>query len=310
MADPESAGLPRLVRGSVVTHRRRCGKPNCRCADGEALHESTVLSYSEGGRTRLLMRPADQVAAAVGAAAVAGGVFADPFAASHDIFETLVGWLGHAEASALSAAELEERLEVQSREVFRQLFADYLELRARDEPRLSRVVDAQAMTHGTVEVGHTRPLATVFGEVGVRRIAFRKRGCPNLYPADAGLNLPTEKQSHGLRKLAAVEGSRGSFDEAVQAIERATGQKVGKRQVEGLAALAAVDFESFYATRLPPPGTAHDLLVLQVDGKGIVMRPDALRPATAKAAAKARHKLTTRLSKGKKLSLIHISEPT
>jgi len=61
-----------------------------------------------------------------------------------------------------------------------------------------------------------------------------------------------------------------------------------------------VDFESFYATRLPPPGTAHDLLVLQVDGKGIVMRPDALRPATTKAAAKARHKLNSRLSKGEK----------
>lgn len=62
MAGQESTGLPRLVRGSVVTHRRRCGKPNCRCADGEALHESTVLSYSEGGRTRLLRLPAEQVA--------------------------------------------------------------------------------------------------------------------------------------------------------------------------------------------------------------------------------------------------------
>jgi hypothetical protein len=51
------------VRGSVVTHRRRCGKPNCRCADGEALHETTVLSYSEGGRSHLLRLPADQVAA-------------------------------------------------------------------------------------------------------------------------------------------------------------------------------------------------------------------------------------------------------
>ena len=61
MVDRESAGLPRLVRGSVVTHRRRCGKPNCRCADGEVLHESTVLSYSEGGRSRLLTLPADQV---------------------------------------------------------------------------------------------------------------------------------------------------------------------------------------------------------------------------------------------------------
>jgi len=63
MADREAAGLPRLVRGSVVTHRRRCGKPNCRCADGEALHETTVLSYSEGGRSRLLTLPAEQVAA-------------------------------------------------------------------------------------------------------------------------------------------------------------------------------------------------------------------------------------------------------
>jgi hypothetical protein len=63
MVDRESTGLPRLVRGSVVTHRRRCGKPNCRCADGEALHETTVLSYSEGGRSRLLGLPADQVAA-------------------------------------------------------------------------------------------------------------------------------------------------------------------------------------------------------------------------------------------------------
>ncbi len=63
MADRDSTALPRLVRGSVVTHRRRCGKPNCRCADGEALHESTVLSYSEGGRSRLLTLPADQVAA-------------------------------------------------------------------------------------------------------------------------------------------------------------------------------------------------------------------------------------------------------
>lgn len=62
MTERESRGLPRLVRGSVVTHRRRCGKPNCRCADGQALHESTVLSYSEGGRTRRLTLPADQVA--------------------------------------------------------------------------------------------------------------------------------------------------------------------------------------------------------------------------------------------------------
>ena len=44
-----------------MVNRRRCGKANCRCAKGEALHETTVLSYSEGGRTRFVTLPADQV---------------------------------------------------------------------------------------------------------------------------------------------------------------------------------------------------------------------------------------------------------
>lgn len=48
-------GVPRMIRGSVVVQRRRCGKPNCRCADGEQLHEATVLSYSERGRNRTVM---------------------------------------------------------------------------------------------------------------------------------------------------------------------------------------------------------------------------------------------------------------
>jgi hypothetical protein len=59
---------PVMVRGTVLTHRRRCGKQNCRCADGEQLHESIVLSYSEDGRTRFLMLPAEEVAAVTAAA--------------------------------------------------------------------------------------------------------------------------------------------------------------------------------------------------------------------------------------------------
>ena len=53
------------------------------------------------------------------------------------------------------------------------------------------------------------------------------------------LNLPEEKHSHGLRRLAAVEAARGSFDEAAGAVERATGDRLGKRQVEELAARTA-----------------------------------------------------------------------
>jgi hypothetical protein len=53
---------PRLVRGSLITLRRRCGKPNCRCAEG-APHETPALSYSSQGRTHTVtLRPNDVAA--------------------------------------------------------------------------------------------------------------------------------------------------------------------------------------------------------------------------------------------------------
>ncbi|MEI6624251.1 MAG: DUF6788 family protein [Actinomycetes bacterium] len=51
------------IRGSVVVQRRRCGKKSCRCADGKQLHESTVLSYSEGGRNRTVMLAPEEIEA-------------------------------------------------------------------------------------------------------------------------------------------------------------------------------------------------------------------------------------------------------
>lgn len=43
---------PRLLRGSVITLRRRCGKPQCHCANGEP-HQTPALSYSLNGRTQI-----------------------------------------------------------------------------------------------------------------------------------------------------------------------------------------------------------------------------------------------------------------
>ncbi len=144
--------------------------------------------------------------------------------------------------------------------------------------------------------------------VAVTRIAYRRPGEENLHPADADLNLPGQRQSHGLRRLAAIESSRGSFDDAVGAIARATGQKLGKRQVEGLAQAAAEDVDAFYDARRPTVGDPDDTVVLSVDGKGIVMRREDLRPATAAAARGGRKKLSTRLSKGEKANRKRMAE--
>jgi hypothetical protein len=207
------------------------------------------------------------------------------FESSFEMFSEIVGELRDGEVGGWSAARLEEHLEVGGRELMRRLFQDHLDLRAVREERVDLVVDSDAVPRGTVESGHGRPLATVFGEVIVTRHAYRRRGASNLHPADAVLNLPGEKHSHGLRRLAAIESSRGSFDEAVDALARATGQRPGKRLMQDLTERAAVDFDEFYASRKLAAGGQGDVLVLSMDGKGIVVRPEALRAATAAAVA-------------------------
>ncbi len=58
---------PLVLRGTLTSFRRRCGKPSCRCATGEP-HMSPALTFYEDGRTRTLtLRPdeVDEVAAAL-----------------------------------------------------------------------------------------------------------------------------------------------------------------------------------------------------------------------------------------------------
>jgi len=48
-----------MVQGSFYLLRRKCGKPNCRCATGQ-LHAAYVLTRSEQGKDRLYMVPKEQ----------------------------------------------------------------------------------------------------------------------------------------------------------------------------------------------------------------------------------------------------------
>ena len=233
---------------------------------------------------------------------------AGAFARSRAEFEGLLGFLDGEAAGGLAHGELEDELQARGRELVRRLFQDHLDLRAGREQRVAAVVDGDGAPRGTVERGHERVLGTVFGQLRVRRLAYRRRGCENRYRADALLNLPVESHSHGLRRLAAIESSRGSFDDARPAIARATCQQLGKRQIEALAGRAAIDFHAFYAQRERAPAAEDDVLVMSCDGKGVVMRHDALRPATAKAAATSDTKLKTRLSKGEKRNRKRMAE--
>jgi hypothetical protein len=201
--------------------------------------------------------------------------------------------------------QLEELIGARGREVQRQLLQDHLDLRAiREQEALPAKGEARRVAgRGWVERGHERGLATVFGPVTVRRLAWRAPGRPNLYPADAALSLPAGRHSHGLRRLAVCEAVRGSYDTATAAISARCGRVAGKRQLEQLVQAAAADIDCFYARRVPVPCTSEVLLVLSADSKGIVMRPEGLRPATRKAAAcknQGRGVFRTRLASGEK----------
>src|SRR5712691_10123861 len=194
---------------------------------------------------------------------------AGPFAASMDLFTALVADLQAPGADGLTACEVEELLAGRGREVLRQLLQDHLDLRAAREQEAARehgasTVGADGIARSRVETGHSRLLATLFGTVRVTRCAWRSPAAGNLCPADAALSLPGPRHSHTLAVVA-----------------------------------AASDITAFYAARIPVPCTAKTLLVLSADAKGIVMRPGALRAATAKAAAR-QGKMRTRLAAGEK----------
>ena len=237
-----------------------------------------------------------------GACPVAG------FERSQALFGELIEWAAGEPALGVEHSELEARLAEDARELARQVLQDQLDLRARVEQRADGVIGSDGTPRRSVERGHERDLHTVLGEVQVTRLAYRAAGSENLYPADAQLNLPPVRHSHGIRRLAALEAPRSSFEDGQAAIVRQTGQQIGTRQLRALTLAAAQDVGAFYAQRERTVPDGKDLLVLSCDAKGVVMRPEALREPTRTQAQNASGKLKTRLSKGEKTNRKRMAE--
>ncbi|WP_151775821.1 ISKra4 family transposase [Streptomyces abyssomicinicus] len=253
----------------------------------------------------------------------AAATTADPFDRAVSCLTSLITSLSGHQALHLSHDRVEEQAEAGAREVARLVLQGHLDLRARREEaqlsalnRAARAALAQGRTR--LEKGHRRRLNTVLGPVTVTRCALRGPQLANVHPADAQLALPRERHSLGLRKLAVLEAVRGSYDTTLEAIaRRCGGPGLGKRQAEQLVQAAAVDIAAFYAAHTPVPATKETLLVISVDGKGIVMLPGHLREATRKAAERAKRTFRTRLSAGEKncrkrmatLAVVHDAAP-
>ncbi len=51
--------LREMLPGSFVERSRKCGKPNCRCADGKQLHREFLLSVLWEGKPQTFHLPAE-----------------------------------------------------------------------------------------------------------------------------------------------------------------------------------------------------------------------------------------------------------
>lgn len=216
-------------------------------------------------------------------------------------FEQMVGYLDSVEASSMSHSELERELEKKGRELMRLLLQEHLDNRGPGQSK-EPVFGADGQER-TRQRPQERDLETIFGGVRVERTGYGCPGAQSLHPLDAELNLPDERYSLELRRRAAEEAAKSSYDETVESIAKRTGANIGKRQVEELVQRAACDFDAFYRLREQEAAGDHPggaILALSVDGKGVTMRAEHLREKTRKAAEARRRKMDKRLSKGEK----------
>jgi hypothetical protein len=226
----------------------------------------------------------------------ADGELAAALAGPAEQFAGLLSWAA-GESRFMDHGEREEVIGKEGRELQRRLLEATFALdSAREERPEAPVISAAGIRHGTVETGHERGVASVFGPVRVSRMACRNRREPSLYPADARWILPEDPYSLGTRALAAYHLAVSGFGQAQEVIEARTGVRVGRAQLTGLAEDLAAWTDDFYEERARDaeedlPDT--DVIMMQGDGKGIAMRPehrkgagkaDSARPGIKKMA--------------------------
>jgi hypothetical protein len=227
---------------------------------------------------------------------------AKPFEKSEQLFQSIATDLQAKTAVAMNHADLERHIGERSRDLMKQLLQDHLDYRGIGEA--TGPVIGNGGVRRTFPQERKRGLATGFGDVVITRLGYSAHGEESLFPRDSELNLPTDLYSYPLQRMAVDEIIKGSFEQAMDSVLSRTGTRIPKRQIEGIAAHAAVDFDSFYEENAGT-GAQHSrptgpILVMSTDGKGIVMREGSLRAKTREAAAGATHKMAKRLSRGEK----------
>jgi len=230
-----------------------------------------------------------------------------PFEDTLEAVNALVLVLSARVVRGASLDDLEAIIQEEGRKVLRAAMQNALDLGASREVASDGVIGADGVVrshHRRVGLAHR----TLFGNVVVQGIAYSGRGSSRLMPRTARLHMNPGMYSAALRQRVCRKVVDSSFDAAVEEVERETTAAVPKRQAEEVVRDAASDFDAFYDQRVglaPAPG---NVLVLSMDGKGVVMTPSGLRDATRARAVAAQGQSRRHLGGGEKTDRKRMAE--
>lgn len=206
-----------------------------------------------------------------------------------------------ATAGGSSLADLEEAVHQELLTLGAAAVQDGLNAISVAEVRRRDVTGPEGASRPWADPGRTRTVVTLFGDVTFTRFAYRGPGLPDVFPADEALDLPAgPSYSRALEARTAYLEALLPHRQVRDLLEWETGVTIHTRQQREIAARAAADTATFAQTRtVPEPGEepepnqvdtvdtdggdapvpAGRVLVATFDGKGVIMRREALRTA-------------------------------
>lgn len=128
-----------------------------------------------------------------------------------------------------------------------------------------------------------REYLSIFGRINIPRACYWAKGCHEIYPLDAELNLPQTEHSYVLQEWSASLGSEEPYEKAAHFLEAVLKMPLWGSVVETVMHKSCVDVPQFYANRQGPDAeTEEGIIVATGDGKGVVMRKGQLEKKVAK----------------------------
>jgi len=215
------------------------------------------------------------------------------FSSSYEQYIAIVDQLSTPACAEKSHSDIELLIQIEGRELLRRLLQESLDQRGNGEvgPCVEGA-DGHIRTHR--RKNQVRTYHSNFGKVKLTRTGYGQRGVNQLFPLDEQLNLSNNRYSHLLKKRVASQVGYRSYEGVQQQVKTDTGVGIGKRQLEAITQQASEDMTSFYQQPLAQAEQEaikdKPIQVLTFDGKGIVVREEALREATR---LKAQKKSTT-----------------